>query len=57
MTSYVIRGANILGETVNDIAIEDGVITAFGSGLEGDETIDATGLVALPGLVDLLRRR
>ena len=53
MTSYVIRGANILGETVNDIAIEDGVITAIGTGLEGDETIDATGLVALPGLVDL----
>ena len=53
MSSYVIRGANILGETVSDIAIEDGVITAIGAGLDGDEVIDGTGLVALPGLVDL----
>jgi dihydroorotase len=55
MTSYVIRGANLLGEKTVDIAIEDGIITAIGTGLEasGGEEIDASGLIALPGLVDL----
>ena len=55
MSSYVIRGANILGESVASIAIEDGVITAIGADLtvDGAEEIDATGLIALPGLVDL----
>src|SRR5688500_17596473 len=51
--SILIQNVSRLGEEVVDIRIEDGVITAIGSGLEGDETIDATGLVALPGLVDL----
>jgi dihydroorotase len=55
MSSYVIRGANILGEKVASIAIEDGIITAIGADLEvdGAEEIDASGLIALPGLVDL----
>ncbi|MEG9226138.1 dihydroorotase [Aeromicrobium sp. Sec7.5] len=55
MTSYVIRQARILGGDPTDIAIADGVITAIGAGLPlGDATeVDATGLVALPGLVDL----
>ncbi|MCD9198168.1 dihydroorotase [Aeromicrobium wangtongii] len=53
MTSYVIRGAKILGGEPTDIAIEDGVITGIGADLSGGEEIDATGLVALPGLVDL----
>ncbi|MCW2751072.1 MAG: dihydroorotase, partial [Aeromicrobium sp.] len=55
MSSYVIRGANILGESVASIAIEDGIITAIGADLtvEGAEEIDATGLIALPGLVVL----
>ena len=55
MTSYVIRQARILGDDPTDIAIEDGVITAIGADLPlGDATeIDATGLIALPGLVDL----
>ena len=30
-----------------------GVITAIGTDLDGDDVVDATGLVALPGLVDL----
>ena len=52
---YVIRGARILGGEPTDIAIEDGVITAIGTDLsvDGATEIDATGLVALPGLVDL----
>jgi len=55
MTSYLIKGASILGERVTDILIQDGRVS-----LDGDwdeqvdvETIDATALVALPGLVDL----
>lgn len=51
--STVIKGARILGEDVADILIEDGVITAVGPDLTGDETVDADGLIALPGLVDL----
>ena len=52
---YVIRRARILGGEPTDIAIADGVITAVGPDLPlGDATeVDATGLVALPGLVDL----
>jgi dihydroorotase len=52
-TSYVIRGARLLGGDPTDIAFADGVITAIGDGASGDVEIDATGLVALPGLVDL----
>lgn len=51
--STVIKGARILGEDIADLLIEDGVITQIGTDLTGDETVDATGLVALPGLVDL----
>src|SRR4051794_4601666 len=53
MTSIVIRGAKLLGGEPTDIAFEDGVITAIGAGATGDQEIDGTGLVALPGLVDL----
>src|SRR3954463_5817880 len=54
MSSYVIRGAKLLGEVTVDIAIEDGVITAIGAGLDvASEEINAPGLIALPGLVDL----
>ncbi|KQX75654.1 dihydroorotase [Aeromicrobium sp. Root472D3] len=54
--STVIRGARLLGEDVVDIAVEDGVITAIGTDLDtagADDVVDAAGLVALPGLVDL----
>jgi dihydroorotase len=53
MSSYVIRGARLLGADPTDIAFDDGVITAVGQGATGDVEIDGTGLVALPGLVDL----
>lgn len=36
-----------------DIAFEDGLVTAIGENLAGDETIDASGLVVAPGLVDI----
>jgi len=52
--TYLIRGASILGGDPTDLLLRDGVIAGIGTGLAEDaETIDATGLIALPGLVDL----
>jgi len=56
----VIRGADIvtmdgaLGDLVGDILIEDGAIKAVGRSVdaEGVEVIDATGMIALPGIID-----
>lgn len=57
VTNYVLTKANILGESVSSIAIADGQIVALGAeadALASSSTeIDATGLIALPGLVDL----
>ena len=55
MTGFLIRGAALLGAHVDDLRIRDGLIVARGSlSPETDENvIDARGLVALPGLVDL----
>jgi dihydroorotase len=52
---YLIKGAAILGGTPTDLLLEDGAIAEVGPGLssQGAEVIDAQGLVALPGLVDL----
>ncbi len=53
--TLVITGAQLLGAQSADIIIEDGRIAEIGSGLSraGARTVDAAGLVALPGLVDL----
>ena len=55
MSTYLIKNANLLGERVADILIQDGKIAAIGENLqaEGAEIIDATGQIALPGLVDI----
>ncbi|SDC67599.1 dihydroorotase [Actinokineospora iranica] len=56
MSSLVIRGAQPYGEGEPvDIAVRDGVIAEIGARLDADgaEVIDAGGLVALPGFVDL----
>ncbi|MFC8717447.1 dihydroorotase [Kitasatospora sp. NPDC057198] len=55
MTTYLIRNAQILGGAPQDIHIVDGVFAAIGENLDAraDIDIDAHGLVALPGLVDL----
>ena len=56
MSSYLITGARIVGGEVADLLIDNGEIVAVGTNLEAPgevETIDATGLIALPGLVDL----
>ncbi|WP_018135676.1 dihydroorotase [Acaricomes phytoseiuli] len=52
---YLIRGADLLGAGRADLLMEDGQIRQRGTGLEagGATVIDADGLVALPGLVDL----
>ncbi|MCC9174539.1 dihydroorotase [Arthrobacter sp. zg-Y179] len=54
--TYLIRGASVLGTERADIRIEDGTITAVAASLpvpEGARVIEAEGLVALPGMVDL----
>ncbi|CAN5419807.1 dihydroorotase [soil metagenome] len=55
MSAYLIRNANILGEQVADILVRDGVIESIGSVLVADDAtvVDAKGLIALPGLVDI----
>ncbi len=53
-TKLVVRGASLLGETTGDLLVVDGAITEIGSvDSTGAEVVDADGLVALPGLVDL----
>jgi dihydroorotase len=49
----LIKNVRPYGEDAIDVLIEDGVITAIGAGLEGDELLDGAGAVLLPGLVDL----
>src|SRR5688572_30039619 len=53
--TYVIKGAQPYGGEPADILIKDGRIAAIGDSLSvtGAEVIDASGLIALPGLVDL----
>ncbi|RAE38494.1 dihydroorotase, partial [Burkholderia multivorans] len=53
MTDYLISGADVLGRGIADIAISEGTIVD--PELLGDdhEVVDATGLIALPGLVDM----
>ena len=53
--TLVITGAQLLGAERADIIVENGLITEIGTGLSrgGARVIDADGLVALPGLVDL----
>src|SRR4051794_17869474 len=53
--TLLIKGARPYGEAAVDILVEDGRIAAMGPDVEpGDaEVVDAAGLIALPGLVDL----
>ncbi|GAA1809475.1 dihydroorotase [Nocardioides hankookensis] len=55
-TSYLIKNVAVLGGEPTDLLLQDGVVAGIGPGLTSDgstEVIDASGLVALPGLVDL----
>lgn len=53
--TYLIRGADIVGAGRHDMVLQDGVITQLGQvdAPSGALVVDADGLVALPGLVDL----
>ncbi|MGO8959753.1 MAG: dihydroorotase [Streptosporangiaceae bacterium] len=52
---WLIKDASVLGGPVTDLVLRDGLITEAAPGLShaGAEVLDAGGLVALPGLVDL----
>ena len=54
--NYLLRGVAPLGGDTKDILMANGDIAALGAGLAPDDetmVIDGTGLVLLPGLVDL----
>lgn len=56
--SLVIKGGHLIEPTFRisepmDVLIEDGLVARIGKDLEGDDTIDASGLVVCPGLVDI----
>ncbi|WP_187976101.1 dihydroorotase [Mycetocola sp. JXN-3] len=53
--TYLIRGARLSSGDTTDLILENGVIAELGNGLTraGATTVDAEGLIALPGLVDL----
>jgi dihydroorotase len=56
MTRIAIRGGAVLdqaGQSSADVVIEDGRIVDVGSNRDGDVTLDATGCIISPGLVDL----
>jgi dihydroorotase len=56
---YLVKGARILGGTPTDLVLEDGQVAQIAGEIStssisgGCEVVDAAGLVALPGLVDL----
>lgn len=53
--TLLVRGARIEGRDATDLVVRDGVIVETGTGLShaGATVVDADGLIALPGLVDL----
>jgi dihydroorotase len=55
VTTYLIKGAKPYGEDAADILVKDGRIASIGEHLSvpSAEVVDAAGLIALPGLVDL----
>ena len=54
-TSMVLKGAQLPNGQRTDLVLADGVIAELGAGASraGAESVDAYGLVLLPGLVDL----
>lgn len=57
MSRTVFRGGSVFDGTgsdpsLADLAVEDGLIVALGSGLDGDVEIDAGGKTILPGFID-----
>ena len=55
MTAFLLKGVAPYGDAPVDLLIRNGVV-ATGS-TRGATVVDAAGLVALPGLVDLFRKK
>jgi dihydroorotase len=53
MTTYLIKNAAILGGEQRDLVLKNGTLSFDPVSADGAEVIDAEGLIALPGLVDL----
>jgi dihydroorotase len=53
VSTYLIKNVAVLGGTPQDLLLKDGVIRDAADAPADAEVIDATGLIALPGLVDL----
>ncbi|QNG38423.1 dihydroorotase [Geodermatophilaceae bacterium NBWT11] len=52
--TVLLKNVRPYGEDAVDLLVKDGVVAAIGADLSSTaQTIDATGLIALPGLVDL----
>ena len=51
--SYLIKNVSVLGGEPTDLLLRDGVIADVAEAPSDAEVVDATGLIALPGLVDL----
>ncbi|HEY0937977.1 MAG TPA: amidohydrolase family protein, partial [Trebonia sp.] len=52
---WLITGARVTGGAAADLHLRDGIVAAVGTDLDapGAAVLDAAGLIALPGLVDL----
>ena len=58
MARLLIRGGRVVDpgqgiDRVDDVLVENGTVAAIGGGHAAEETIDATGLIVCPGLVDM----
>jgi dihydroorotase len=58
VTTWLLKGVRVLGGEPTDIVLADGVVREIGASLSATGTtratvLDADGLIALPGLVDL----
>ena len=52
-TNFVLKNIQLSDGTIQDIQVKDDIIVAVGNSLVASETIDCSGLIALPGFVDL----